>query len=135
PVRLNARVTHLIKTAEGFEIHTQADVFRARQVVVATGPFQVPFVPPAAQQLDDSVTQLHSADYSNPRALPAGPVLVVGGGNSGFQIAPALAATRRIDRSIATRAPVLPQRLAGKHLFWWLPRLRLLPVSSESRGG
>jgi putative flavoprotein involved in K+ transport len=33
------------------------------------------------------VTQLHSAEYRNPHALPDGPVLVVGGGNSGLQIA------------------------------------------------
>src|SRR5215831_20432595 len=77
PVRLNARATHLGKTVDGFEIRTPDEVFRARQVVVATGPFQVPFTPPAAQRLDGSVTQLHSAGYRNPEALPAGPVLVV----------------------------------------------------------
>jgi putative flavoprotein involved in K+ transport len=136
PVRLNARVTHLSKTTEGFEIGTQADVFRARQVVVAAGPFQTPFIPPAAQRLDGSVTQLHSAGYRNPQALPAGPVLVVGGGNSGFQIAEELAAAaRRIDLSIATKQPVLPQRLAGKDLFWWLTHLGLMRVSTESRLG
>ena len=42
PVRLNARVTALVRTAEGFEARTDDGVFRARQVVVATGPFQVP---------------------------------------------------------------------------------------------
>jgi putative flavoprotein involved in K+ transport len=136
PVRLNARVTHLSKTTEGFEIGTQADVFRARQVVVAAGPFQTPFIPPAAQRLDGSVTQLHSAGYRNPQALPAGPVLVVGGGNSGFQIAEELAAAgRRVDLSIATKQPVLPQRLAGKDLFWWLTHLGLMRVSTESRLG
>jgi putative flavoprotein involved in K+ transport len=136
PVRLNARATHLGKTAEGFEIHTPDDVLRARQVVVATGPFQVPFTPPAAQGLDASVTQLHSAGYRNPQALPAGPVLVVGGGNSGFQIAEELAtAGRRVDLSIGSTMPVLPQRLAGKDLFWWLTRLGLIRVSVESRPG
>jgi cation diffusion facilitator CzcD-associated flavoprotein CzcO len=64
-------------------------------VVVATGPFQVPFVPPAARRLDASVTQLHSAAYRNPQDLPDGPVLVVGDGNSGFQITEELAATRQ----------------------------------------
>ena len=124
PVRLNARVTHLSKTAEGFEVRTQDEAFRARQVVVATGPFQVPFVPPAAQRLDGSVTQLHSAGYRNPQALPPGPVLVVGGGNSGFQIAEELPprAARSTCRSPPS-CPVLPQRLAGKDLFWWLTRL------------
>jgi putative flavoprotein involved in K+ transport len=135
PVRLNARVTQLRTTAEGFEIRTQAEVFRARRAVVATGPFQVPFVPPAAQRLDGAVTQLHSTDYRNPQALPPGPVLVVGGGNSGFQIAEELAATRQVDLSIATKAPMLPQRLAGKDLFWWLTRLRLMRVTTESRLG
>jgi putative flavoprotein involved in K+ transport len=136
PVRLNARAAHLGKTAEGFEVRTADDVLRARQVVVATGPFQVPFTPPAAQGLDGSVTQLHSAGYRNPQALPAGPVLVVGGGNSGFQIAEELAAAgRRVDLSIATKQPALPQRLAGKDLFWWLTRLRLMRVSTESRLG
>jgi putative flavoprotein involved in K+ transport len=135
PVRLDARVTHLSQTAEGFEIRTQDEVFRARQVVVATGPFQVPFVPPAAQRLDGSVIQLHSAGYRDPRALPPGPVLVVGGGNSGFQIAGELAATRQVDLSIATKAPMLPQRLAGKDLFWWLTRLGLMRVTTQSRLG
>jgi putative flavoprotein involved in K+ transport len=136
PVRLNAQVTQLGKTADGFEIRTQDESYRARQVVVATGPFQVPFVPPAAHALDSSVTQLHSADYRNPDALPAGSVLVVGGGNSGFQIAEELArAGRRVDLSIGARLPMLPQRLAGKDLFWWLTRLGALRISVESRLG
>lgn len=135
PVRLNAQVTDLRRTADGFEARTDDGVFGARQAVVATGPFQVPFTPPAAQRLDGSVTQLHSADYRNPQALPPGPVLVVGGGNSGFQIAEELAATRQVDLSIATRAPILPQRLAGQDLFWWLTRLGLMRVAAESRLG
>ena len=136
PVRLNARVTQLHKTAEGFEIRTQDETYRARQVVVATGPFQVPLVPPAAQRLDGSVIQLHSADYRNSQVLPPGPVLVVGGGNSGFQIAEELtAAGRQVDLSIGTKMPVLPQRLAGRDLFWWLTRLGLLRVSVTSRPG
>jgi putative flavoprotein involved in K+ transport len=135
PVRLNARVTRLSKTDDGFEVHTADQMYRARQVVVATGPFQVPFVPPPAAKLDPSVTQVHSADYHNPHALPDGPVLVVGGGNSGFQIAEELAATRTVDLSIATTYPMLPQRLAGRDLFWWLTRLGLLRVTVTSRPG
>jgi putative flavoprotein involved in K+ transport len=136
PVRLNARVTSLSRTEGGFEARTDGEVFRARQVVVTTGPFQVPFVPPAAQRLDESVTQLHSAGYRRPQALPDGPVLVVGGGNSGFQIAEELAAAgRRVDLSIATKAPVLPQRLGGKDLFWWLTHVGLMRGTTESRLG
>jgi putative flavoprotein involved in K+ transport len=128
-------VTSLTRTDDGFEVRTAQDTFRARQVVVATGPFQVPFVPPMASKLDPAVTQVHSADYRNPQALPEGPVLVVGGGNSGFQIAEELAATRQVDLSVAERVPMLPQRLAGRDLFWWLTRLGLLRVTVNSRLG
>jgi putative flavoprotein involved in K+ transport len=135
PVRVNARVTSLTRTDDGFEVRTADATYRARQVVVATGPFQVPFVPPMAAKLDASVTQVHSAHYRNPQALPDGPVLVVGGGNSGFQIAEELAATRTVDLSIATRYPMLPQRFLGRDLFWWLTRLRLMRVTASSRLG
>jgi len=133
PVRLNARVTSLSRTADGFEIRTQDEVLRAHQVVVATGPFQAPYVLPAAQRLDGSVIQLHSAGYSNPHALPAGPVLVVGGGNSGFQIAEELAAAgRRVDLSVGSKMPVLPQRFTGRDLFWWLTKLGAMQVAVDS---
>jgi putative flavoprotein involved in K+ transport len=135
PVRLNARATSLTQTDGGFEVQAGDQTYRAGQVVVATGPFQVPFVPPMAAKLDPSATQLHSADYRNPQALPEGPVLVVGGGNSGFQIAEELAATRQVDLSIATTYPMLPQRRAGRDLFWWLTRLGLLKVTVDSRVG
>jgi putative flavoprotein involved in K+ transport len=136
PVRLDAKVTELRRLDDGsFQVHTGDATYQARQVVVATGPFQVPFVPPQAAKLDPSVTQVHSADYRNPQALPDGPVLVVGGGNSGFQIAEELAATRQVDLSIATTYPMLPQRRAGRDLFWWLTRLGLLRVTVTSRPG
>jgi putative flavoprotein involved in K+ transport len=135
PVRLNARVTRLSKADDGFEVQTVDRTYQARQVVVATGPFQVPFAPPMAAKLDPALTQLHSADYRRPQALPAGPVLVVGGGNSGFQIAEELATSRQVDLSIATTYPMLPQRLAGRDLFWWLTRLGLLRVTVNSRPG
>ena len=136
PVRLNAKANELTRLEDGsFEVRTADATYRARQVVVATGPFQVPFVPPMAAKLDASVTQLHSADYRSPQALPEGPVLVVGGGNSGFQIAEELAASRTVDLSIATRYPMLPQRWAGRDLFWWLTRLGVLRVTVGSRPG
>jgi putative flavoprotein involved in K+ transport len=116
-------------------VRTPDRTIAAHQVVVATGPFQVPFIPTVATGLADSVTQIHSAAYRSPQSLPEGPVLVVGGGNSGFQIAEELAARRRVHLSIGTENLLLPQRLLGKDLFWWLTRLGLLRVPSGSRLG
>ena len=89
----------------------------------------------SAEDLDDTVTQIHSADYRNPDQLPHGQVLVVGGGNSGFQIAEELAATRKVDLAVGRRVPSLPQRLLGKDLFWWLTGVGFMKVSTDSRLG
>jgi putative flavoprotein involved in K+ transport len=135
PVELNAQVTGLRRTDGGFQLGTADRTYTARQVIVATGPFQTPFVPPLAAGLDASVTQLHSAAYRSPDAVPEGPVLVVGGGNSGFQIAEELAATRPVELSVGSAYPALPQRLLGRDLFWWLTRLGLMRVTAGSRLG
>jgi putative flavoprotein involved in K+ transport len=135
PVELGARVTGLQRTDAGFRLSTADRTYTARQVIVATGPFQTPFVPPLAAGLDASVTQLHSAGYRSPDALPPGPVLVVGGGNSGFQIAEELAATRPVELAVGSAYPALPQRLLGRDLFWWLTLLGVMRVTAESRLG
>jgi putative flavoprotein involved in K+ transport len=135
PVRLDARVTAVQRVGGGFEVRTAEETFRARQVVVATGPFQVPVIPAAAAGLDPAVTQLHSSAYRNPGALPDGPVLVVGAGNSGLQIAEELSASRPVQVSVGTQPPMLPQRPLGRDLFWWLTRLGLMRVPAQSRLG
>jgi putative flavoprotein involved in K+ transport len=136
PVRLNARVTSLTQRDGAYVVATADEEFTANQVVVATGPFQAPFVPPVAGEMDKAVFQIHSADYRNPAQLPeGGQVLVVGGGNSGFQIAEELAATRKVDLAVGKRVPSLPQRLLGKDLFWWLSGIGFMNISIDSRLG
>jgi putative flavoprotein involved in K+ transport len=85
--------------------------------------------------LDREVVQLHSTAYRRPEHLPDGPVLVVGGGNTGFQIAEELARTREVHLSIGSRQTPLPQRIAGRDLFRYLDALRLMRVNVDSRLG
>ncbi len=87
PVRTGVRVHRLFTQVSLFVALTSAGPVRARQVVVATGPFHRPLLPSAAAELEPAVTQLHSANYRRPADVPAGPVLVVGGGNSAAQLA------------------------------------------------
>ena len=94
PVELGKPVRSVRAEDGRFVLETNGDEVRADQVVVATGPFQVPRTPPFADDLDPKVFQTHSVGYRNPAQLPDGPALVVGGGNTGFQIAEELAATR-----------------------------------------
>src|SRR5205823_1712616 len=108
---------------------------RADQVVVATGPFQAPYVPQLAERLAPEICQTHSTGYRKPSDVPQGMVLVVGGGNTGFQIAKELAATHKVYLSVGSVQKPLPQRLLGRDLFWWLTKSRLLATTVESRLG
>lgn len=65
--------------------------------------------PLGADGLAPSVTQIHSSEYRAPDQLPPGDVLVVGGGNSGVQIAAELAETRCTALAIGERLTRLPQ--------------------------
>jgi putative flavoprotein involved in K+ transport len=133
PVRLNTRVHRITKVGEMFLAVTSTGILTARQVVIATGPFKTPVIPGLSRDLDIEVVQVHSADYRNPAQLPDGPVLVVGAGNSGLQIACELAATRPVTVAVGTRPPMLPQRFLGRDLFWWLTWLGVITRTADSR--
>jgi putative flavoprotein involved in K+ transport len=136
PVRLNSPVLRLHRTDGGFAATTPTGTVHARQVVVATGPFQVPRIPAVADGLDPLVPQLHSSGYRNPGQLPAGGhVLVVGAANSGLQIAAELAATHHVTVAAGSKPTELPQRVAGRDLFFWLTRSGFFTVPTGSRIG
>ncbi len=135
PVRFGSRVRSLEKTGDTFELRLDDRTVTADQVVVATGPFQLPRVPAFASDLDSGVFQAHSIDYRTPDDVPRGTVLVVGGGNTGYQIAHELAATHDVHLSVGGRQIPLPQRLLGRDLFWWLETTRLFRTTVDSRLG
>jgi putative flavoprotein involved in K+ transport len=135
PVELSSRVKAVRRLGDGYVVQLADRIYETDLVVVATGPFQTAFVPPSAADLDPAVVQLHSADYRSPDALPDGPVLIVGGGNTGFQIAAELAATREVHLSIGTRQMPLPQRLLGRDMFRWLDATGLMGRTVNSRIG
>lgn len=61
--------------------------FEADNVVVATGAYHTPRIPNFASELDPAIVQMHSSHYRRPSQLRDGGVLVVGGANSGAEIA------------------------------------------------
>lgn len=135
PVQLDSTVRSLTNNGQTFELELDDHSIAADQVVIATGPFQTPRVPSFASQLLPEVFEAHSLDYRRPSDLPDGTVLVVGGGNTGYQIATELSATHHVHLAIGTRQTPLPQKLAGRDLFWWLERTKLLNTPVDSRLG
>jgi putative flavoprotein involved in K+ transport len=135
PIALNSNVRSIRAEDDVFVLEVDGRTIRADQVVVATGPFQTPYVPEVAGRLAPQVFQAHSTEYQRPSGVPSGTVLVVGGGNTGFQIAKELSRTHRVHLSVGSRQAPLPQRFLGRDLFWWLTKSRLLNTTVESRLG
>jgi putative flavoprotein involved in K+ transport len=104
PVRHDTTVTGVARNGEDFLVHTNAGPVAARNVVVATGSNQHPSIPTFSRELDPGIAQLHSADYRNPTFIAPGPVLVVGAGTSGTQLAIELAGSHPV--TIAGRPTV-----------------------------
>jgi putative flavoprotein involved in K+ transport len=135
PIEFNSNVRRLSRVDERFVLEVDGRTITADQVVVATGPFQTPYIPKLAEDLDSDVWQAHSTGYRRPSDVPEGTVLVVGGGNTGFQIAKELSSTHKVVLSVGSRQKPLPQRLAGRDLFWWLTKTGLIHKTVESRLG
>jgi putative flavoprotein involved in K+ transport len=87
PVLNGVRVERLWREGERYIAASNGHRWEAHNVVVATGASRSPKVPGFAAQLDSSIVQVHSSDYRNPGQLQEGPVLVVGLGNSGAEVA------------------------------------------------
>ena len=136
PIELNSEVKKLERSHDGrFSLELEKRTITADQVLVATGPFQTPYVPKLVEKLAGDVFQTHAVGYRRPDEVPEGTVLVIGGGNTGFQIAKELSATHKVELSVGSRQKPLPQRVLGRDLFWWLTKARILNKTVDSRLG
>ena len=125
PVREHTEVVGLSEDdgGAGFVVSTADGSLHARQVVLATGPFQRPFIPPMADAVSPAVLQTDPIRYRRPEDLPDGAVLIVGSGASGCQIADELArAGRRVFLSVSRHKRV-PRRYRGRDVYWWLEKM------------
>lgn len=124
PVREGVFVERVVPTSCGrFNIETAGGNLTAAAVVVAVGGYHDPIVPPVAACLPDDVTQIQSARYRNPAALPDGGVLVVGSGQSGTQIAEDLFLAGRDVHLCTGKAPRVNRRYRGRDVVAWLEEM------------
>lgn len=93
PIRTGAMVKRVAREGRRYVIDAGASRFEADHVVIAMANYQAPRGPSFGRELDPAIVQLHSSAYRNPAQLKDGPVLVVGAGNSGAEIALELART------------------------------------------
>jgi putative flavoprotein involved in K+ transport len=133
PVREGVEVTELGPGPNGgLLLKTSAGELVARTVVLSTGAFQRSYRPAAAATLPPDLLQIDVEDYRNPSDLAPGPVLVVGSGQSGCQIAEELHHAGREVFLACGRASWFPRRLGDRDLAWWANETGFLdaPLSS-----
>lgn len=120
PVRNGMRVESVARVGERFVVMASGTRFEADQVVVAMANYQVPHVPEFAAELDSSIVQMHSNEYRNPAQLQAGPVLVVGAGNSAADIAMETVKTHPtwMSGKESGHIPVPIDTFVGKNIFF-----------------
>ncbi|MGB6165557.1 MAG: MSMEG_0569 family flavin-dependent oxidoreductase [Pseudonocardiaceae bacterium] len=121
PVVEGVTATRLRRDRKGrYLVGTSRGELIANQVVLATGPYQVPLIPRLAERLPEELTQLHSSRYRSPDQLPHGEVLVVGTGQSGCQIAEDLhLAGRQVHLAVGS-APRVARFYRGRDVVAWL---------------
>ena len=120
PLREGVEVRRLARLPEGgFVIDTSQGELSARSVVLSTGAYQRPHRPAAASGLPSDLLQMDVTDYANPGDLPPGPLLIVGSGQSGCQIAEELHEAGREVFLSCGRAPWTQRRLGGHDFVWW----------------
>ena len=123
PVEEGSPVRSVERGPGGFVVRTHEATWQARDVVVATGWCDRPYVPDVAARLDRDVLQLTPSTYRNPTQVPDGRVLVVGASASGVQLADELARAGRDVVLSAGRHQRLFRRYRGRDIWWWLDRI------------
>jgi putative flavoprotein involved in K+ transport len=121
PIQYNTRVLSVEAVdSKGYRVQTSEHSYEAKNVVMATGFFQQPKIPPFASGLSPEILQIHSNAYRNPESIPKGAVLIVGTGQSGCQMAEELYQHgRKVFLSIGS-AGRAPRRYRGKDIIEWL---------------
>lgn len=140
PLRIHTRVTRLRQARSGgFELtlasEAGVEMVTCDDVVVATGGYPLPVVPPYAPFLDAAVVQLHSEEYRNPQQLPDGAVLVVGTGQSGAQIAEDLHLAGRQVHLAMGKAPRVARFYRGRDCMTWLADMGTYDIGVQEYPG
>lgn len=134
PMQLNTLITKVCKKDDHFVVTHKDGEFQTKNLIVATGPFHTPYTPPCHVKLSEDIQQMHSNFYKGTHQLQKGDTLVVGSGDSGYQILNEISKdqTRTVYFSGDTTIKSIPQQFLGKTLWWWFTLIGFLRFSKYS---
>ncbi|GEQ85310.1 putative oxidoreductase CzcO [Patiriisocius marinistellae] len=134
PLQLKTLVKKVRKTETCFYVMHEQGEIKTKNIIVATGPFHIPYTPPCHSKISANILQMHSNYYKGLHQLEEGDALVVGGGDSGYQILNEISknTNRIVYFSGDTKVKSLPQNFLGKTLWWWFTLIGFLSYSKYS---
>jgi putative flavoprotein involved in K+ transport len=119
PVQEHVDVLRASWAGRAWVLETSASPIAADAVVVASGFQNVPRTPAYAPLLPERIRQLHVADYRRPDDVD-GAVLVVGGAQSGVQVAEDLLDAGHDVYLCTSRVGRMPRRYRGRDAVEWM---------------
>jgi putative flavoprotein involved in K+ transport len=120
PVRTGTEVTSVRPADGGYTVTTGSGEIRCRAVVIASGAFNRPAVPPLSEAVPAPVEQVTPFGYREPSQLPDGGVLVVGASATGVQLAAELRQSGRPVVLSVGEHTRLPRTYRGRDVLWWM---------------
>jgi len=126
PIIHGAEVRSVRRRGAGYQVVSDAGIWSAAAVVIATGYSDQPAVPELAGTLHPSIRQITPDLYRNPGDVPVGRVLVVGASATGAQLADELATAGRDVVLAVGRHTRVPRRYRGMDIMWWLDSMGML---------
>lgn len=131
PVLNGVTVTGVETAGDGYRVVTDRGDWLSRAVILATGAFNVPLVPPMAEGVPNTVRQVTPNAYRNPSELDEGGVLVVGASATGLQLADEIHRSGRPVTLAVGEHVRMPRTYRGRDIQWWMLAAGLLDQRIE----
>ncbi|UOA27871.1 NAD(P)-binding domain-containing protein [Pseudosulfitobacter sp. DSM 107133] len=132
PVQTGVTVTSVSRDANGYIVATNKGIWRAANVVLASGACNRASVPSFADDLPQHIVQVSPLSYHNPTDLPKGGVLVVGASATGVQLAAEIHASGRPVILAAGNHIRMPRHYRGHDIQWWMEHAGLLSATADT---
>ena len=126
PIETQTAVTSLAPAGGGYRVQTEQGSWQTLTVAMASGGFNVPHVPPAAEAVPSDVAQLTPTQYRDPSQLDEGGVLVVGASATGIQLVEEIHRSGRPVTLAVGEHVRMPRTYRGRDVQWWMDGAGLL---------
>ena len=126
PVQTDTTVSSVRCTNDCYEVITNQGGWHCQAVVLASGAFNIPSVPPFSDRLPASIRTVTPNQYRNPDQFDNGGVLVVGASATGLQLAEEIHSSGRPVTLAVGEHVRMPRVYRGLDIQWWMDAIGVL---------